>query len=556
LGDGYIVKTYDSIRQVMDYLTATNVQNVVIATGHRQKDLTLAIYKDNNVQRIILAGYDGADASTWGLGDSDIVKTSTSTDDTLKHIADETKDYQVFSAIECGKDLNLEQAESVLTHHVKKENEKAEYYHFHPEKTMDFKLAAMMVAKEVDSETDVLEEFIALNTAAKESISANFKKNLPNILHSICYVYSTDDVYSQFNQACATRNYSSVIKTIVATLKELKRQTTKMFKPHYGKETLYRGVSASKINLNEYKKGTKGFWPGFSSTSPTVDVAKNFAQPGGVIFVINLSEKSPHPNVILGPGWSVYPGEDEVLLLPYFSAQIEKVEKLQGYTYIHVKQNEVDSPLSLETDDAWKDKIVNSIIGEIDEEMSKVLADTIDDFNLAKYFQGAEFSQLFNQVFEDEYHQEISQHEKPDLQTLNEGVEKRMIALLPSKLRHTLAEAIHKSNTKNLEIFQKIEQTMEFNFNIHEDHLKKIVDGIFNVVKKKRVHAHGSQSEFLSDTKNQVKQALWEVIQQNVLNERSDIEQYSTELEQTYMKMVTDLKGLLVKRMREILKQK
>jgi hypothetical protein len=338
----------------------------------------------------------------------------------------------------------------------------------------------------------------------------------------------------------------------VATLGQLITQPDRLFTPTYNKPFLYRGVAASKLNLNDYKKGSKGFWPGFSSTSPTLQVAKNFAGPGGIIFEISLAQNSPHPNVILGKGWSNYPGEDEVLLLPYFSALVANVDKVQGYTFIHVKQNEADSPLSLKKDDSWKEKIVRSVIGEIDEEMAQVLADTIDDFNLQKYFQGQEFMKLFGKLFDEEFDQELAAHTNPDLETLSEGIEKRMLATLPGQLRHTLAGATHKSNKKNLEIFQKIESTIEFNFDIHEDHLAKLVDDIFRVIKKKSPQSKSGGS-YSGDTKSQVKQTLWGVIQGNILNERSDIEQYTSELEQTYKKMVTDLRDLLKQRMYDML---
>jgi hypothetical protein len=59
-------------------------------------------------------------------------------------------------------------------------------------------------------------------------------------------------------------------------------------------------------------------WSAFTSTSLDINVAKRFAKSNGTIFEIELDRYVPHPHASISH-ISYYPGEKEVLILPFFS---------------------------------------------------------------------------------------------------------------------------------------------------------------------------------------------------------------------------------------------
>jgi len=72
--------------------------------------------------------------------------------------------------------------------------------------------------------------------------------------------------------------------------------------------------------------GQIGYWPGFSSTTKERAVALNFTigrstQGQQLVFMFEIfvsGKNSPPTNIELPASWSNYPGEQEVLLLPFF----------------------------------------------------------------------------------------------------------------------------------------------------------------------------------------------------------------------------------------------
>jgi len=103
-------------------------------------------------------------------------------------------------------------------------------------------------------------------------------------------------------------------------------------------EPVYRGVKADCIDLNNYRPGSIGFWPAFSSTSKFMNIAQRFSKmtAGGnpetiAVFQIYLSPESAKvaTNIDLPKNWSFY-NEGEVVLLPFFCFQVvQQKEEVQ-----------------------------------------------------------------------------------------------------------------------------------------------------------------------------------------------------------------------------------
>eukprot|EP00931_Biecheleriopsis_adriatica_P041335 TRINITY_DN23639_c0_g2_i3.p1 TRINITY_DN23639_c0_g2~~TRINITY_DN23639_c0_g2_i3.p1 ORF type:complete len:582 (+),score=139.86 TRINITY_DN23639_c0_g2_i3:50-1795(+) len=107
----------------------------------------------------------------------------------------------------------------------------------------------------------------------------------------------------------------------------------------HGEQDLYRGFRESKVKLEDYEVGQTFYWPCFSSTSKSVNVALGF---GGqeVLFVIKDCnvDKTGHPmiDVHSNPTWGYFgAGEFEVLLLPY--ACFEVIDKDTTRTHHNAK---------------------------------------------------------------------------------------------------------------------------------------------------------------------------------------------------------------------------
>jgi hypothetical protein len=102
---------------------------------------------------------------------------------------------------------------------------------------------------------------------------------------------------------------------------------------------LYRGIRKGKVSDECKQVGSKGYWPSPSSTSASLEVAKEYAGEGGTIFEIHLNSEKPHPHINLNNGeWSDTPSDHEILLLPYFELEVTKVENREDLeAYIIVK---------------------------------------------------------------------------------------------------------------------------------------------------------------------------------------------------------------------------
>jgi len=115
-----------------------------------------------------------------------------------------------------------------------------------------------------------------------------------------------DNFYFQLNKVLQERNQTTMMKWR-GYLYFLQRALS-----HFPdqKMTVYRGIPEYDIFEKEYIGGRKIHWSGFSSTTSTLEKAKNFVGASGVVLCIK----------ILGgkciKDYSIFPSEDEILLSP------------------------------------------------------------------------------------------------------------------------------------------------------------------------------------------------------------------------------------------------
>ena len=104
-------------------------------------------------------------------------------------------------------------------------------------------------------------------------------------------------------------------------------------------------MSADYVNMSDYELGKLGYWPTFSSSTKSKAVANSFMDEdgNGVLLKIYLSaQNNPTSHIDCNGKKSVYkknkevsnefsffPGEEEVLLFPYFGFLTLKKEKLE-----------------------------------------------------------------------------------------------------------------------------------------------------------------------------------------------------------------------------------
>jgi hypothetical protein len=99
---------------------------------------------------------------------------------------------------------------------------------------------------------------------------------------------------------------------------------------------LYRGIDSTgrERAIRDYHDGRRLHWSGFSSATPDLNVARNFAGPDGLILRIRLLKKGSQARDIRA--LSALQQENEVLLLPNFPTIVNEEAKFDPSLGVHV----------------------------------------------------------------------------------------------------------------------------------------------------------------------------------------------------------------------------
>ena len=230
-----------------------------------------------------------------------------------------------------------------------------------------FEIQFMSVLKCLNKSEIIEKELILIelqnisHKSSWKSIKDKLTEN--NLLKSLIYLYSKNYFYRKFNLCFSNLEYDKLKYTTVAIFQQLKNRPELYLKPL---SIIYRGVAH--LEINQYQRKRELYWPAFISTSTSKSTAESFAGENGYIFHITLLKKDPHPHIRLSEGWSAFPNENEVLLMPYFAFIIIDIK---GNT-IEITQNEKKSLFSLNLENTPES--INEIINR---ELNPAIAEVI-----------------------------------------------------------------------------------------------------------------------------------------------------------------------------------
>jgi len=401
------VKIFKVYQDVANFLNTIQDRWVVITSGTNGKELVQLIHDSEKVIGIIIFCINVTYHEEWSKNYQRIHKVVNSFAQVEKEIHDLNSKYVTYatlSAVSSGSDM-VKSAEKTLENMLfnkfnkqnkDDDNKYLDFYHFEEKIEMQFRVVAKlsMGSSKITPEK-VLNELMNLNPSDGSSIATLFSEKAKDILHAIIYLYSTNYIYRPFNTCFAKHNYTKVMYTIAVCLRELgKRPELKMSKG----TILYRGVNIS--DKSKYQIGKTGYWPAFSSTSKSYNVAKNY-NGANTVFEIHLSNYYPHPHIEMPNGWSAYATELEVLLYPYFALIVTSIQQKDGKTFITVNQDENAFVLSINDTkfiNFWKSLIKNEIEVSINPLIVKMKELGDEKINLNTYFKN-EFWSDFNDVF-------------------------------------------------------------------------------------------------------------------------------------------------------------
>ena len=147
----------------------------------------------------------------------------------------------------------------------------------------------------------------------------------------LCKAY-TSALYEFIGEALTTGNFCLIESYLTVFFENHQKYSNdaEVRYPNY-ELPVYRG--ASRYNPGDLKLNAIRYWPNFSSTSRDYDAAFGFAR-GVCLYKIYLTNKnSPVSHISLpsnDKGWSYYPYEEELTLLPFFHFMVLEIEKKEG----------------------------------------------------------------------------------------------------------------------------------------------------------------------------------------------------------------------------------
>lgn len=96
-------------------------------------------------------------------------------------------------------------------------------------------------------------------------------------LKCLVKTYTGQACYANINKSLASRKTSKISKYLSTMLNQMMALEKPMVFVSETNEPVYRGVKASCIDLDDYRPGSIGFWPAFSSTSKYMNIAQRFS---------------------------------------------------------------------------------------------------------------------------------------------------------------------------------------------------------------------------------------------------------------------------------------
>jgi len=306
---------------------------------------------------------------------------------------------------------------------LKNQNEEGEYLSISYELALQFGLIIKNLIKNNnpaklsnENKYQIVQELMNLTEKNEEklAIKERFKKP-SNWFQSIIYTYTTKAIYCNFNKVLTSDQYDKILETltylfscILAHMSQKKDQSRLRI--------LYRGTDKSVGS--EYMNNNLMFWKAFTSTSLDLTQAEKFTtNVKGTIFKIHLSDKTPHPFLILPPSWTKFKKEKEVLLWPNFAFKCVGCKKEKWYDYVELVQNEsyIIATSDLESlKNWWKEYMASKIEIPFDDFFNRMRIRIKDALNFLSFYKEKEkfFFQENEELKEEEKKDPVEEEEK------------------------------------------------------------------------------------------------------------------------------------------------
>ena len=306
-----------------------------------------------------------------------------------------------------------------------------------PEKIDEFNIESIL--DKLISSLNALQQYHQIDIISNLGIGKGMEKTLQNTILKIVQNYSSNS-YMSINKALTSKEplllekmgyYLNLMienhKKVIVGQKFDSRDEIK----------LYRGANIKKELLKLYKKGQYIFFTNFTSVSKSISISQGFKNPSAGEFVefqfklINLKEqeKLHFFSGISIQNVSHYPGEEEILILPYqffyisdviknkthWIVELDEVADKKLIDYISVKKN-IEGNIV-------KDKIKKIDIDEMKKTLNKEMQKTEDDMKINK--EEIKKIEIILETGINKIFQKNAQNEKFDLQMqMNEEINK------------------------------------------------------------------------------------------------------------------------------------
>ena len=243
-------------------------------------------------------------------------------------------------------------------------------------------------------------ELVNLNLECEFSIRNNFELRKEQILKAIVYLYSTNDIYTEFNKTLAYKKYDQLLNTLCMIIHELD-SSNKAYKDLFMKpgEIIYRGIKTSSqfATVQLYQKYQKNhttiFFPGLTSTSLKKEISAKEIFSNGIIFKMQLNKTNPYPHIKIPKDWTMFPNEAEVLLFCYcpfiVESFAEEIIEKKKYTIISLIQDDTQTVISYNEKEFkayWKKIIYEDLKPSVEEYRKKFREDILNTLKETKLY--------------------------------------------------------------------------------------------------------------------------------------------------------------------------
>ncbi len=394
---GAEVERSSSVKTAFEYLKDAPGKWIVVTSGSNGPELVSQIHELSQVIGILVFCHKKAYHDEWALKYHKVAKVATKFKDIQEEIESLFNTQVMYGTFEGIEESKKEMTEVKV---IKNTLEKVIYGHqqsidFDPtnivyhysetEHRFQFSIVVRLLEQGKIDTQKIFDELVCLNPTAEVLMKKDWIQREKDPLKAFLYLYSTDYIFKELNQTLCHRNYHQLAFTLAMCIREAQNRPDLQVEKN---KVLYRGIKKKEHEKDYCVNGETLYWPAFTSTTSNIDQAKKFSGPDGIIFKIKLSTENPHLNVKLGPYWTCYPREAEILLFPHFAMKVTQKEVQDRKIFITVEQDANNHFLSSNKEKLfayWRRFIEQKVDPKLELVVERV-SEVIKDFNLFRDF--------------------------------------------------------------------------------------------------------------------------------------------------------------------------